>query len=94
MAGGSRPPNQGEMPGSSMSGGTAAPEQPAERPGSAGLPSSARGVYGMKDLKLMETKSPAGQTTFLASTGKEVRLDGGTRLLLIAQTEATRDSSK
>ncbi|HTQ58739.1 MAG TPA: hypothetical protein VMI32_00830 [Candidatus Solibacter sp.] len=52
------------------------------------LPANSRGVYGLKDLKLMETSSGAAQTTFLTSTGKNVRLDGGTRLLLVAQVEA------
>ncbi|MGH9677412.1 MAG: hypothetical protein ACRD36_09955, partial [Candidatus Acidiferrum sp.] len=58
------------------------------------LPASSRGVYGLKDLKLMETTSSMGPTTFLSSSGKNVRLDGGTRLLLIVQTEAVPVSSK
>lgn len=49
------------------------------------LPANSRGIYGLKDLKLMENKSAAGQTTVITSEGKNVRLDGGTRLLLIAQ---------
>jgi hypothetical protein len=89
MAGASRPPNPGEMPGSSVSGGTLSPEQPAERTASAGLPANARGVYGMRNLKLMETKSPQGQTTFLTSTAKEVRLDSGTRLLLLVESKGS-----
>lgn len=92
MGSSSHPPTPVEMPGSSASGGTAAPEQRVENTGSAGLPASARGVYGMRDLKLMETKSPAGQTTFLTSTGKEVRLDSGTRLLLLVQTKGSTPS--
>lgn len=94
MGGGSRPPTQGGIPSSAASDGTASAPQPVEETRSARLPASTRGVYGIKDTKLMETKSPAGQATFLTSTGKEVRLDGGTRLLLIAQTEPAQSSSK
>lgn len=94
MGGGSRPPTQSGIPSSSASDGTASRQQPAEETRPAGLPASARGVYGIKNTKLMETKSPAGQTTFLTSTGKEVRLEGGTRLLLIAQTEPAQATSK
>jgi hypothetical protein len=56
-----------------------------EANGSSQLSADSRGVYGLKDLKLMEHKSDAGQTTVIISEGKNVRLDGGTRLLLVAQ---------
>ncbi|HYL64027.1 MAG TPA: hypothetical protein VE077_15535 [Candidatus Methylomirabilis sp.] len=83
MAGASRAPNPGaENPGYPSA---AAPDQSAPSTPSGQLPAKTRGVVGFKDLKLMETKSSAGQATFLTSTGKEVRLEGGTRLLLIVQ---------
>lgn len=83
--GASRAPNPGtETPGYPSASSTA-PEPTMETAGSGQLPANTRGVYGLKDLKLMETKSEAGATTFLTSPGKEIRLDGGTRLLLIAQ---------
>lgn len=52
--------------------------------GSAQLSASSRGVYGLNDLKLMKTPN-AGQTTVITSSGKNVHLEGGTRLLLVAQ---------
>ena len=66
--------------GSARSGGST-----TEANGSSQLSADSRGVYGLKDLKLMEHKSDAGQTTVIVSEGKNVRLDGGTRLLLVAQ---------
>jgi hypothetical protein len=60
------------------------------------LPANSRGVYGLKDLKLMMNKSSTGQTTVITSDGKNVHLDGGTRLLLVvqAQTAAAAAPSK
>ncbi len=52
------------------------------------LPASSRGVYGLKDLKLMMVSSKTSQTTVITSGGKNVHLDGGTRLLLVAGAEA------
>jgi len=49
------------------------------------LPASSRGVYGLKDLKLMMVSSKTSQNTVIVSSGKDVHLDGGTRLLLVAQ---------
>ncbi|MGB6461351.1 MAG: hypothetical protein WBG02_15415 [Candidatus Acidiferrum sp.] len=54
--------------------------------GSGPLPVTSRGVYGLKGLKLMMTTTKSGQTTVLTSDGKDVRLESGTRLLLVAQT--------
>lgn len=61
------------------------PNQPV--PGAAGpLPRGSRGIYGLKDLTLMMSKAnPKEPTTLITSTGKEVRLDSGTRLLLVAE---------
>lgn len=58
------------------------------------LPASSRGVYGLKDLKLMMDSSKTSQTTVLVSSGKDVHLDGGTRLLLVAQAEAPAAPNK
>lgn len=52
------------------------------------LPASSRGVYGLKGLRLMMVSSKTSQTTVIVSSGKDVHLDGGTRLLLIAQAAA------
>jgi len=53
-------------------------------------------VYGLKDLKLMMSNTGTDQITVMTSTGKNVHLDGGTRLLLIgqAQTAAAAMPSK
>jgi hypothetical protein len=72
---------------------TVAPSYPSgragstETSGSGQLPANSRGVYGLKDLKLMMNKSSTGQTTVITSTGKNVHLDGGTRLLLLGQPQ-------
>jgi hypothetical protein len=42
-------------------------------------------VYGLPGLQLMMVTTKESQGTVITSTGKNVRLDGGTRLLLIAQ---------
>jgi hypothetical protein len=60
--------------------------------GYAQLPANSRGVYGLNDLKLMAAAT--GQTTVITSSGKNVHLDGGTRLLLISQAEAPAAASK
>ena len=74
------------IPNHPSSGGAPASGGPtSDRSGSSQLPSTSRGVYGLKDLKLMERNSPAGQSTVITSEGKSVHLDGGTRLLLVAQ---------
>jgi hypothetical protein len=62
--------------------------------GSAQLPANSRGVYGLKDLKLMASSSGANETTVITSSGKNVRLDSGTRLLLVAQTPTAAASNK
>ncbi|HKV26255.1 MAG TPA: hypothetical protein VJN93_16785 [Candidatus Acidoferrum sp.] len=64
--------------------------------GSAQLPAKSRGVYGIKDLRLMESASKVGVTTFLSSTGKEVHLEGGTRLLLMVKvaSDSSTESSR
>jgi hypothetical protein len=58
------------------------------------LAASSRGVYGLGDLKLMMVSSNKSQTTVITSTGKNVRLEGGTRLLLVSQPEAPAAANK
>ena len=55
----------------------------------AALPASSRGIYGLKDLKLMVASSKTNtETTVITSTGKDVHLDSGVRLLLVMTAEA------
>jgi hypothetical protein len=49
------------------------------------LPANTRGVYGLQGVRL-NTNGNAGATV-LTSTGKNVHLDGGTRLLLAVQPQ-------
>lgn len=62
--------------------------------GAAQLSAKSRGVYGLSDLKLMAASSDAGQTTVITSSGKNVRLDGGTRLLLVVPEQVAAAPSK
>jgi len=66
-------------------GSAASPSGSAATGGPGQLPADSRGVYGLKDLKLMMSNSGTGQTTVITSTGKNVHLDGGTRVLLLGQ---------
>ncbi len=59
----------------------------AETSGGEQLSTNSRGVYGLKDLKLMVNNSGTGQTTVITSSGKNVHLDSGTRLLLLGQAQ-------
>jgi hypothetical protein len=62
--------------------------------GSAQLSAKSRGVYGLGDLKLMAASSGAGQTIVITSGGKNVHLDGGTRLLLVVPDQVAVAPSK
>jgi len=62
--------------------------------GAAQLSAKSRGVYGLSDLKLMAASSGASQATIIVSSGKNVHLDGGTRLLLIVPEQATAAPTK
>ena len=62
--------------------------------GAAQLSAKSRGVYGLSDLKLMATSSSAGQATVITSSGKNVRLDGGTRLLLVVPEQVAAAPNK
>lgn len=84
--GSSRPqnPNAGSYPRPGL------PDNAAAGPNAAGpLPANSRGIYGLKDLKLVVREQANAAATIITSSGKEVRLDGGTRLLLIAEAPAS-----
>lgn len=46
------------------------------------LPANSRGVYGLQGLSLGRAHSSSGESSVIASNGKNVHLDSGTRLLL------------
>jgi hypothetical protein len=94
------PSNTGTTQTSPM-GGSRAPQAPSANPGTIptgarpadagasaqpGLAPTSRGVIGMRGLTL--TTAPMGNTlvSMVASEGKNVHLDSGTRLLLVTQT--------
>jgi hypothetical protein len=61
-----------------------------ETANTAALPANSRGIYGLKDLKLMMSKPEGGTaTTIITSGGKDVHLDSGTRLLLVTTATAS-----
>jgi hypothetical protein len=62
--------------------------------GAAQLSAKSRGVYGLNDLKLMAASSNGSQTTVITSSGKNVHLDGGTRLLLVVPEQVAAVPSK
>jgi hypothetical protein len=62
--------------------------------GAAQLTAKSRGVYGLSDLKLMMASSSASQGTIIVSSGKNVHLDGGTRLLLVVPEQVAVAPSK
>jgi hypothetical protein len=49
------------------------------------LPANTRGVYGIEGLRIAPAQS--GEGALLTSTGKNVHLDSGTRLLLVVQPQ-------
>jgi len=60
---------------------------------SGSLPPNSKGVYGMEGLRLGMTASANGETSVITSAGKNVHLDGGTRLLLAPAQQATAGPS-
>ena len=78
----------------------ATPNYPSPADGTIGsngtgqLSAKSRGVYGLGDLKLMATSLDASAATILTSSGKNVHLDGGTRMLLIAREQVAMAPSK
>jgi hypothetical protein len=58
------------------------------------LPANSRGVMGINGLQLMMQDGSGGRETVFTSTGKDVHLDGGTRLLLVAKPAAPAASGQ
>src|SRR6516225_1699815 len=52
------------------------------------LTSNSQGVFGLNGLNLSAAASNATEGSVITSAGKSVRLDGGTRMLLVAQAQA------
>jgi hypothetical protein len=82
-------PNPGAYPQGSAS-------ESTDTPGVTGtLPANSRGIYGLKDLKLMMNRSKDNNpSTVITSTGKDVHLDSGTRLLLVTSANAPAASGQ
>src|SRR5467141_1821303 len=53
------------------------------------LTSNSQGVFGLKGLNLSAAASNATQGSVITSAGKNVRLDSGTRMLLVSQAQAS-----
>jgi uncharacterized cupredoxin-like copper-binding protein len=87
--GASRPVNPGTGTPADPSGATpgAPVDSTTEPSGRSQLSANSRGVYGLKDLKLIAASSNTSQATVITSSGKNVHLDSGTRLLLVSQAE-------
>ena len=49
------------------------------------LTSTSRGVFGLNGLTLTAGAANAGEGSVIASTGKNVHLESGTRMLLVVQ---------
>ena len=56
------------------------------------LAANSRGVFGLTGLSLSAEGSNTTQGSVIASSGKSVRIDGGTRLLLVAQANTSASS--
>jgi len=52
------------------------------------LTSNSQGVFGLKGINLNSATSSNTQGSVITSTGKNVHLDSGTRMLLVSQTQA------
>src|SRR5712691_2636445 len=52
------------------------------------LTSNSKGVFGLNGLNLSTAASNATQGSVIISAGKNVHLDGGTRMLLVSQAQA------
>jgi len=56
------------------------------------LTSNSQGVFGLNGLNLSAAASQATEGSLITSAGKNVRLDGGTRMLLVTQAQAGKAS--
>ena len=61
--------------------------------GTSQLNSNSRGVVGLNNLSMSATAGGNTQGSVITSTGKNVHLDSGTRLLLVAQASAAATSN-
>ena len=73
----------------------------AATPGAAGglntsgqLAANSRGVFGLSGLTLSSEASNSAQGAVIVSSGKSVRLDSGTRLLLVAQVTTAASAQR
>jgi hypothetical protein len=55
------------------------------------LYASSRGVFGLEDLQLQPGTTPGGASSVILSTGRNVHLASGTRMLLSVESAATYD---
>jgi len=58
------------------------------------LTSNSQGVFGLEGLNLNTAAANSTQGSLITSTGKNVHLDSGTQLLLVAQGQASTESPK
>lgn len=58
------------------------------------LTSNSQGVFGLEGLNLNAAASNSTQGSLITSTSKNVHLDSGTQLLLVAQGQASTESPK
>ncbi|MCU1243127.1 MAG: hypothetical protein JWO71_3853 [Candidatus Acidoferrum typicum] len=58
------------------------------------LTSNSQGVFGLEGLTLSSAASNSTQGSLITSTTKNVHLDSGTQLLLVAQVQASAQSPK
>jgi hypothetical protein len=56
------------------------------------LTSNSQGVFGLNGLNLNAASSNATQGSVITSAGKNIHLDSGTRMLLVAQAQAGSQS--
>lgn len=58
------------------------------------LTSNSRGVFGLNGLQLRLAAANSTQGSLISSTGKNVKLDGGTKLLLVTEAGAAASTAK
>ena len=58
------------------------------------LAANSRGVFGLSGLTLSSEASAGAQGAVIVSSGKSVRLDSGTRLLLVAQATTSASAAR
>jgi hypothetical protein len=58
------------------------------------LTSNSRGVFGLPGINLNSATAGAAQGSLITSAGKNVHLDGGTRMLLVTQAATTTEAPK